>query len=422
MKPSEFPIEVKRGSVTVRIRRACPSKKYPNYFVFVLDYHEDGKRQRPSFATLKEARREAEAVAERIAHGDSKTLVLSGSERLTYLQAVEALFPSGITLGVAAAEFAKAASLLNGKGSLLDAARYYASAHGADMVPIRTSELVADLIRTREGNHASKAHLKDLRFRLKTFVHAFQCEVHLIRPAQVQDFLTGLKLSPRSTNNYRTAISNLFGHARLRNHAPKDFDPLTNIPWAKVSDKEVEIYSPDELKTMFEKVKTKMLPYLAIAAFGGLRQAEISRLDWNEIKDDHIVILGENAKTRTKRHAPILSNLAAWLRPFRKTRGLVMPFKNVGNELWKLTRACGIQSKHNGLRHSFGSYRLAVLKDPAQLSYEMGNTTRMVFKHYRKVVTETEALRWFAQFPDTEWNQKAASQEHYRPAEQAVDA
>ena len=83
MKPSEFPIEVKRGSVTVRIRRACPSKKYPDYFVFVLDYHEDGKRQRPSFAALKEARHEAEAVAERIARGDSKTLVLSGSDRLS---------------------------------------------------------------------------------------------------------------------------------------------------------------------------------------------------------------------------------------------------------------------------------------------------------------------------------------------------
>ena len=34
-KAIEFPIAVKRGSVTVR--RACPSNKYPDYFVFALD-------------------------------------------------------------------------------------------------------------------------------------------------------------------------------------------------------------------------------------------------------------------------------------------------------------------------------------------------------------------------------------------------
>jgi len=69
MKSPESPIEVKRGSVTVRIRRVCPSKRYPDYFVLVLDYHEDGKRQRPFFATLKEARKGAEEVAETLARG-----------------------------------------------------------------------------------------------------------------------------------------------------------------------------------------------------------------------------------------------------------------------------------------------------------------------------------------------------------------
>lgn len=408
MKPQEFPIEVKRGSVTVRIRRVCPSQKYPEHFLFVLDYHEDGKRQRPSFGTLKEARKAAEDSAERLARGDSKTLVLQGNARLEYSRALELLSPLGVTLDVAAAAFAQANSLLNNKGTLVDAVKYYASTHGADMKPIRTAELIEDLIRTREGNNASYTHLKDLRFRLKEFARAFPCEVHLIRPAQVQDFLTLLKLSPRSKNNYRTCISNLFGHARLRNHAPKDFDPLENIPWAKQAEGEVEIYSPEELKIMLENVRSEMVPYMTIAAFAGLRQAEISRLDWNEIKDDHIVILGENAKTRTKRHVPVLPNLAAWLRPYRQQTGAVVTFKNVPNEIWKLTRNCKVTSKHNGLRHSFGSYRLAIVRDPAALAYDMGNTPKMIFKHYRKVVTEAEALRWFALYPD------AAGKPHFQ--------
>lgn len=391
---------VKCGSVTVWIRLQRPTKDDPNYRCYTLDFTEDGRRMRPSFNKLKEAKGQAKKVAERLSRGDAGNLVLNGNSRMEYSRALESLTPLGVSLDVAAADFARATQVLNGKGSLLDAARYYATVHGADMKPIRTGELVDDLIRTREANHASVAHLKDLRFRLKRFAEAFQCEIHLIRPDQVQDFLTSIKLSPRSANNYRTSISNLFGHARLRNHAPRDFDPLTKIPWAKEADGEVEIYSPDELKILLENVRSEMLPYMAIAAFAGLRQAEICRLDWNEIKGDHIVILGDNAKTRTKRHAPLLPNLAAWLRPHRQAQGAVVPFKNVPNEIWKLTRACDVQSKHNGLRHSFGSYRLALLKDPAPIAYEMGNTPKMVFKHYRKVVTGIEAVRWFGIYPD----------------------
>jgi integrase len=163
------------------------------------------------------------------------------------------------------------------------------------------------------------------------------------------------------------AISSLFAHAGLRNHAPKDFDPLEYIPRAKEADGEIEIYTPDELKSLLVAARTEMVSYLAIAAFGGLRQAELSRLDWNEVKDDHIVVLGGNTKTGRHRQVPILPNLAAWLRPHRQESGLVVPFKNVTNQLCKLVQQCEIQSKHNGLRHSFGSHRLAGIA-PASLA------------------------------------------------------
>ena len=45
---------------------------------------------------------------------------------------------------------------------------------------------------------------------------------------------------------------------------------------------------------------------------------------------------------------------------------------------------------------------MALLKDPAQLAYDMGNTPKMVFKHYRKVVTGIEAVRWFGIYPDAD--------------------
>ena len=53
----------------------------------------------------------------------------------------------------------------------------------------------------------------------------------------------------------------------------------------------------------------------------------------------------------------------------------------------------------NGLRHSYGSYRLAQIKNAAQVSLEMGNSPRMVFQHYREVVTEKQAGQWFGILP-----------------------
>ena len=145
MKPQEFPIEVKRGSVTIRIRRVCPSKKYPDHFLFTLDYHEDGKRQRPSFGTLKEARKGAEDVAERLARGDSKTLVLTGTERMVYLQAVETLHPHGIPLNVAITDFAQSLAILKCRGSVVEAARHFAAVRGGEIKPISVRALVDDL-------------------------------------------------------------------------------------------------------------------------------------------------------------------------------------------------------------------------------------------------------------------------------------
>lgn len=76
------------------------------------------------------------------------------------------------------------------------------------------------------------------------------------------------------------------------------------------------------------------------------------------------------------------------------------PSRTVANQVSKLTKQSSLEEHQNGLRHSYGSYRLAIVKDPAQIAYEMGNTTSMVFKHYRRVVGEIEAQKWFSLYPD----------------------
>ena len=144
-----------------------------------------------------------------------------------------------------------------------------------------------------------------------------------------------------------------------------------------------------------------VIPFFAIGAFAGLRHWEMLRLTWDDInfEEGHILVAAEKAKTAQRRIVPIQPNLATWLASYRKHHGRICPSDHMSNVLRQLTKDAEIEWPKNGLRHSYGSYRLAQTKNAAQVSLEMGNSPRMVFQHYREVVTEKQAQQWFGIMP-----------------------
>jgi integrase len=174
------------------------------------------------------------------------------------------------------------------------------------------------------------------------------------------------------------------------------------------------------MREILTAARPEMVPWLAIAGFAGLRTAEIRRLDWSEVNvmERHIEIKASKAKTAARRLAPITDNLAEWLAPYAKPSGKVTDFESWWNQFSILTAAVNEQRKeaaraagkdpssarkfvwkHNALRHSFCSYRLAVIKNAAQVALEAGNSPQMIFANYRQLVTEAEAAKWFAVCP-----------------------
>lgn len=55
--------------------------------------------------------------------------------------------------------------------------------------------------------------------------------------------------------------------------------------------------------------------------------------------------------------------------------------------------------KRNGLRHSYCTYRMAVLQNEHQVSAERGNSPAMVFANYRALVTKEQGEEWFKIVP-----------------------
>jgi len=278
----------------------------------------------------------------------------------------------------------------------------------------------------------SEVHLRDLESRLKRFSADFSINISSVSGTMIQAWLDEMKGAGRTKQNYLRIVAALFRFAIKRKYLPKDaMEEIDAVQQTKVDIGEIEIFTPDEMNEILTTARPEMIPWLAIAGFAGLRSAELQRLDWGEVDmaERYIEIKASNAKTAARRHAPITDNLAAWLAPHAKLSGKVTSFESWWNQIPKVVEAVNVMRrhsaeqsgevhssknnfvwKHNALRHSFCSYRLAAIKNAAQVALEAGNSPQMIFKHYRQLVTESEANKWFAVRPTERPGEKLDSE------------
>jgi hypothetical protein len=140
-----------------------------------------------------------------------------------------------------------------------------------------------------------------------------------------------------------------------------------------------------------------------------------------DLDNGYITIDTSIAKTNSRRLMPIVPNLKAWLKAHKalpsgdQRTGPVLELANIVNAVKRLTNATRpvdpdnpekllapkVPWRHNALRHSFCSYRLADVKSAAEVALEAGNSPQMIFQHYRELVTEKAAKAWFAITPES---------------------
>jgi integrase len=147
-------------------------------------------------------------------------------------------------------------------------------------------------------------------------------------------------------------------------------------------------------------IPKSLIPFIALGAFAGLRAAELQRLDWSEIDlaRGYVTVAASKAKTRKRRLVPISDNLRLWLEPHRQESG---PISLLDKPQVVARKYCyGFKWAKNGLRHSYISYRLAVIHDTGRVALEAGNSPEIIFGHYRELVTPEAATDWFSIKPE----------------------
>jgi len=399
-----FPFEKKSGNTSVTIYRN-KNRNRPDGFEYKVAYYDEGRRRFRSCATFSDAEITAKDILERSNKGEMDLLRLGRDDIVAMSRAKKALKKFGITVDHAAKAYADILKCLPPDVTPLDAARDYAKRHPANMAKKTVSEVVAELVEAKRNANKSLRYVQDLESRAGAFANAFQCNILSVTSDALRAYLDGKKMAPRTYKNHVTTLGTLFEFAKARGFLPKDSDLMDGIEIPEDSHNgEIEIYSADEITALLAHADARIVPAIAIAAFAGLRSAELERLDWKEVRlpEGFIEIKAIKAKTRSRRLIPIADNLRQWLAPYADKTGPVV-YDGAGEYFYKLMKkaadSAGITWKRNALRHSFISYRVAITNDAAKVSLEAGNSPAMVFQHYRALVTPEQAKQWFSISP-----------------------
>jgi integrase len=399
--------------ISATIYRQKQRKGDAVYTSYTLAYSLLGKLKRETFSDLDKAESAGEDAIRRIAGGEQAILQLANRDRDIYQRSVDVLAPFNIQLDVAASECAEVRAILNGSGTPVEAARFFVKLHAKELPRVTVPAAVEKCLAQCRADGKSAARMHQLEHYLNGFATDMNTEVSELTPGIVSRYLTGMVASERTKKNARDVLGYFGRWLVLHGYLERGTSLVEGVQKYSMKPGKIQIFTPAEIAEFIASADNRLLPYMLIGAFAGLRGAEIQRLDWSEIDlaDGFIEVKAEKAKTDIRRLVPIAPNLKAWLNQCRKKAGPVCPFKNVVNQLMKLVAEVNkampknipdkdrMSWKKNALRHSYISYRVAQCADVARVSDESGNSPAIIRSNYLRRVKPNLAKEWFNIMP-----------------------
>jgi|GEM_PF-1069871 len=228
----------------------------------------------------------------------------------------------------------------------------------------------------------------------------------IFRPAVIRKD-DSLSLETRA--GYRRALHSFFEWARKRGMVPEN--PVTDTDRPEAPPKLPEVLSPVEAKAFFAAMGEHapgILPFWAVRAFAGIREAEAVRMTWKmiDLPGKTITLPATITKTRKPRHITIQPALAAFLMPYAKQSGPVCPLSAMARR-WHLRLALravpGLIPPRNWARHSFATYHLLAFRHAGETAMQLGHKggPELLHSTYAGVGTEKDALAFWAIRPAT---------------------
>lgn len=147
----------------------------------------------------------------------------------------------------------------------------------------------------------------------------------------------------------------------------------------------------------------KALPFAALALFAGVRPEEITRLQWSDLDlvQGTLTVDAAASKTHRRRKIQLPPNCTEWLRLARRTGGK-LPISRSTRVRWvrEFRKALGLKRWPNDvMRHTAASYLLAIHENAGKVALMLGNSERILLRHYRDLVSLRDASEFWAIAP-----------------------
>jgi integrase len=386
---------------------------------WLIAYRENRKRRFKRISgSLEEAQQSAKELAATL---DDGTAIVTGqaftnAELALIRSAIDQCTHRGGLLGLVA-DYLSAEKIIGSVPDLPALARHFAKTDPDSLKSGTITEIVEAYLadRAQDKPALSRSYLHLLQVTLRQFARDNTGTLSSLDAAMLQSWIKD-RGEAKTQANARGAVSSLFKWARVQKYLPREARLATDdlVKIRKDRKKKTKIYSPTDLRLALEGIENQWRPYLALAAFAGIRSAEICRLKWSDVdlKKEVIVVDAAIAKTRSRRIVPILPALKAWLMKVENRQGMIAPagyahegrtavgFQNAIAAIKDKDKNQLVPTIKNGWRHSFISYRLEELENKiATVAMEAGNSESVIFTNYRELTDKVTAKKWFNVMP-----------------------
>ena len=300
------------------------------------------------------------------------------------------------------AEYFAAVRALDGV-PVMSAVRYYLSHRPVGLAATTLGDALRLFVQDKRRIGRAARTVKSLEQTLNQFLACTPAKLvsDFTRDA-VTGYLDALALPPATIKNHRARLATFGSWLARRQYLPEN--PVRYIDVASHDIRSPRVLTPAEA----ERVMAKALEYrggafaamYAIALFAGLRHGEIVRLTWDDVHlDDATPIIrvgkGKIRGRRSIRVVPIQPALLSWLK-WARVKNLPLVDLRESRKIREV-----VEWQEDIGRHSFISYRLAMIGDEVRVAREAGNSPDVIYRHYFQLVSRRDALRYFSNWRPT---------------------
>jgi integrase len=285
-----------------------------------------------------------------------------------------------------------------------EAVRFYAMHHGMTS-PVTVNKVVEEFVNVKRQDQVSNAYINCLNYHFREFGKKYGTSyIRNITTPELNVYLRSIT-DLRTRHNHRASLCSLFKFAMEQNYIPQALkSPAAATTRTEVPAKTPDLFTPDELKKLFNAANYRDIGLLIAGAYAGIRMAEIDRLTWGDIlwEENAFVLTAEKTKTGRRRLAYFPESVSEGFKKITEMYRIKPEDRIVPGKFYKRLKAvcerAGVRWKKNAFRKTFISCRMAIDRDAPRIAEQCGNSVEMVQNNYKGLVTKNQAEEWFAVF------------------------